>query len=126
MPRTSENDGARECERPGVCGPICRTRGVYGRVRGVQCRRQYSAVVLGLPDDRCQAPHWGVVISGRLVFTYADHTEVIEAGDAYYAQPGHTPAAEPGTETIEFSPTDALHKTMAVVMSNAQALSAKT
>ena len=24
----------------------------------------------GLPDDRCQCPHWGYVISGKLTFTY--------------------------------------------------------
>src|SRR3954451_22551490 len=26
----------------------------------------------GLPDDRCQCPHWGVVLSGRLVLRFAD------------------------------------------------------
>src|SRR5215471_8697966 len=78
----------------------------------------------GLPDDRCQTPHWGVVLKGRLTFTYADGEDVIEAGGAYYAPPGHTPAADPGTETIEFSPTNELRATMAVVMKNAEALGA--
>ena len=79
----------------------------------------------GLPDDRCQTPHWGVVLEGRLTFTYADGEDVIEAGDAYYAPPGHTPAADPGTQTIEFSPTEELRKTMAVVMKNADAVGAQ-
>ena len=26
----------------------------------------------GLPDDRCQCPHWGVVQAGRMIFRYAD------------------------------------------------------
>src|SRR5438874_6126168 len=43
----------------------------------------------GLPDDRCQSPHWGYVVSGRIRFRYADREEVYEAGDAYYAPPGH-------------------------------------
>ena len=60
----------------------------------------------------------------RLTFTYADRQDIVEAGEAYYAPPGHTPAADPGTETIEFSPTEELHKTMAVAMKNAEALGA--
>jgi hypothetical protein len=70
----------------------------------------------GFAGRSCQSPHWGVVLKGRLTFTYAGGVEVIEAGEAYYAPPGHTPAAAPGTETVEFSPTDDLQKTMAVVM----------
>src|SRR5262249_26628221 len=75
----------------------------------------------GLPDDRCQTPHWGVVLTGRLTFTYADGQDVVEAGEAYYAPPGHTPAADPGTATVEFSPTEQLQERMAVVIKNAQA-----
>src|SRR5436305_4942435 len=26
----------------------------------------------GLPDDRCQSPHWGYVQRGRVTFRYAD------------------------------------------------------
>jgi hypothetical protein len=76
----------------------------------------------GLPDDRCQSEHWGVVMKGRLTFRYADREETVEAGEAYYASPGHTPAMEAGTEVIEFSPTEALGRTMEVVMRNAAAL----
>ncbi len=72
----------------------------------------------GLPDDRCQCPHWGVVVRGRIVFRYADRDEAFEEGDAYYAPPGHTPLLSAGTEIIEFSPTDALGETFAVVGAN--------
>ena len=41
-----------------------------------------------------------------------------------FAPPGHTPAAEPGTETVEFSPTGKLQETMQVVMKNAEAMAA--
>jgi hypothetical protein len=76
----------------------------------------------GLPDDRCQSPHWGVVMKGRLTFRYEDRDETIEAGEAYYAAPGHTPAMDAGTEVVEFSPTEDLGRTMEVVMRNAAAL----
>ena len=45
----------------------------------------------GLPDDRCQCPHWGIVVSGRLEVRYADREETFTAGDAYYMPPGHLP-----------------------------------
>src|SRR6476659_5542473 len=57
----------------------------------------------GLPDDRCQSHHWGYVVAGKVTFRYADHDEVYEAGDAYYAPPGHIPIVTSGTETVEFS-----------------------
>lgn len=77
----------------------------------------------GLPDDVCQAPHWGVVLEGSLVLRYTDgHEDVIEAGEAYYADPGHLPVFRAGTRVVEFSPTDALNQTMQVVRANLQAL----
>jgi hypothetical protein len=73
----------------------------------------------GLPDDRCQARHWGIVLKGKLIYKYADGSEdVITAGEAYYAKPGHTPFLTDGTEVVEFSQSDELAQTMAVVMGN--------
>ncbi len=40
------------------------------------------------------------------------------AGDAYYAPPGHLPTLYAGTEVVEFSPSDQLQETMAVVEKN--------
>ena len=52
-------------------------------------------------------------------FTFADGTEeMYEAGDAYYAPPGHLPTLYAGSEVVEFSPTAELHETMAVVEKN--------
>jgi hypothetical protein len=76
----------------------------------------------GLPDDRCQSPHWGYVLAGRVTLRYADRDETFEAGDAYYAPPGHIPAVDAGTELIEFSPTEAYARTMAVAARNLEAL----
>lgn len=75
----------------------------------------------GLPDDRCQAPHWGVVLSGKLIYRYADgHEDEIGPGEAYFAPAGHTPVFTAGTEIVEFSPTTELAETMRVVLSNLQ------
>jgi hypothetical protein len=80
----------------------------------------------GLPDDRCQSPHWGVVLSGKLVFRYADHEETFVAGDAYYAPPGHLPLLFEGSEVVEFSPTVEMNQTMAVLERNMAAAEGAT
>ena len=79
----------------------------------------------GLPDDRCQCPHWGYVIKGGATFRYADREEVFEAGDAFYSPPGHIPVKhEPGTEVVIFSPAEELRKVEVVMMKNLQAMQA--
>lgn len=79
----------------------------------------------GLPDDHCQCPHWGVVLEGTLTFRYLDGSEdVIDAGEAYYAKPGHLPVFTAGTSVVEFSPTTELEQTMEVVMANVAAMQA--
>ena len=84
-----------------------------------------TPLMAGLPDDRCQCPHWGYVVKGQLTFRYGDREEVFEAGDAYYTPPGHVPVKhEPGTEIVQFSPAEELRKTEAVMMKNMHAMQA--
>ena len=77
-----------------------------------------TPVFRGLPDDRCQSHHWGYVFSGKVTFKYADRHEVYEAGDAYYAPPGHIPVVTAGTEVVEFSPTAEYRQTQEVIARN--------
>jgi hypothetical protein len=72
----------------------------------------------GLPDDRCQCPHWGYVLAGKITFRFADHDEVYEAGDAFYAPPGHLPLPTGGTSIVEFSPAAEKAKTDEVIGRN--------
>jgi hypothetical protein len=76
----------------------------------------------GLADDRCQCPHWGYVIRGRLRVRYADHEETVSAGDAYYMAPGHLPVFDEDTEVVEFSPRGEYQKTMEVAARNIGAI----
>jgi hypothetical protein len=85
----------------------------------------HTPLLKGLPDDRCQCPHWGYVLTGTVTFRFADRDEVYAAGDAFYAPPGHVPVHnEPGTEYLQFSPAAELQKTSEVIMRNFQALQA--
>ena len=82
-----------------------------------------TPLLKGAPDDRCQCPHWGYVLQGRVTFRFADGDEVIQAGDAFYLPPGHIPVKhEPGTEVVMFSPSAELKETAAVMTRNMQAM----
>ena len=77
-----------------------------------------TALFAGLPDDRCQCPHWGYVAKGKVTFKTEAGEETFVAGDAYFVGPGHTPVLFAGTEVIEFSPTRELEQTLEVVEKN--------
>lgn len=79
-----------------------------------------TPLLKGLPDDRCQCPHWGYVFKGRLTWRFADHEEVVEAGDAFYAPPGHAPMAEGGSEFVQFSPTAELREVETEMIRNVE------
>ena len=75
----------------------------------------------GLPEGRCQCPHWGYVTKGRQTWKFGDREEVFEAGDAFYVEPGHVPVFEAGTEMIQFSPTAEMKATDEAIRAYMQA-----
>jgi hypothetical protein len=81
-----------------------------------------APLLRGLPDDRCACPHWGYVFKGTATFTFADHTETYEAGDAFYTPAGHTPAHSADSEIMLFSPSAELAVTTAAMTRNMQAM----
>ena len=67
----------------------------------------------GLPDDACQSPHWGYLISGRLRIVYPDGSEeTIVAGQAYHLPAGHNVVVEDDALIVEFSPAEDRARTM--------------
>ena len=97
MPKASR-ETASQVEDMGVMESRSEELGGY-MVEFTAFREDADATPLfkGLPDDRCQSPHWGYVLNGKLTFKYADREEVYEAGDAYYGPPGHIPVGLFGT-----------------------------
>lgn len=91
----------------------------------VSVRGRRLGIVRPLRVGELECPHWGYVIQGKVTFTFADgHQETFETGDAYYAPPGHTPHLFAGSEVVEFSPSDAMAGTVAVIEKNLEALTA--
>jgi len=100
---------------------------VVGRiVWGIDLAPLYASMgaVAELPDERCQCPHWGYVLRGRMTFRFADREEVVEAGDAFYLPPGHVPIAEAGTEYVQFSPAEELKVVGETLEANMRAMMA--
>ena len=124
MPKVSREGASSSEEAPGYEGRFEDLGGYTVAFERYSEDADMAPLFVGLADDRCQCPHWGVVLKGRLTYRYANGEETIEAGEAYFAPPGHTPLLHAGTEVVEFSPTAELERTMEVVMRNAAAAQA--
>jgi hypothetical protein len=124
MPKVSKQSATKGADHGPVVDREEQLAGGY-TVNFVEFRQDIDATPLlkGLPDDRCQCPHWGYVVKGKMTMRFPDHEEVYQAGEAYFAPPGHRPVRhEPGTEIVQFSPTDELQKTQQTMMKNMKAL----
>jgi hypothetical protein len=67
----------------------------------------FTPLFVGLPGDRCQAAHWGMVLEGSITVRYQDGTEeTTRAGEAYYWPAGHTGWTDEGVTFLEFSLTE--------------------
>lgn len=74
-----------------------------------------APMLQALPGGQCPCPHWGFLLKGRMTVRYTDAQETIGAGEAFYLPPGHIPAAEAGTEFVQFSPAAELAAVMAAL-----------
>jgi len=81
-----------------------------------------TPLLVGLPDDQCQCPHWGYVFTGRLWFRFDGREESYGPGDAFYVRPGHTAGADAGAEFLVFAPSDKIAALEAHMMKRARQL----
>lgn len=50
-----------------------------------------AGLLKGLETDLCQSPHWGYMIEGQMIVSYADGSEeTVDGGDLFYWPPGHS------------------------------------
>ena len=119
MPKASKATAPEKVEVEGYEGHIANMDGGYTvAFEKYTADADLTPYFRGLPDDKCQAAHWGYVITGKLTFKTATGEETFQTGDAYYVPPGHTPVLYAGTEIVEFSPTEELAQTLEVVTKN--------
>jgi hypothetical protein len=118
MPKVSKDAAATTYEAEGFSGRYSELDQYTVGFETYTADADLAPLFAGLPDDRCQCPHWGFVLKGKVTYHYADGDDVIAAGEAYVARPGHTPEIFAGTELVEFSPTAELARTLEVVTKN--------
>jgi len=125
MPKASKETASETIQEEGFEGHMTALEGGYTvSFETYTADADLGPFFKGLPNDQCQSAHWGYVVAGKVKYSYGDREETFEAGDAYYAPPGHTPTIYAGTELIEFSPTDELQRTIEVVTKNMEAAGA--
>ena len=81
----------------------------YGTIAGeyfsLGAGTDIAPLLEGLDRDSCHAPHWGYMISGQVVVTYADgNDETCSGGDIFFWPPGHSVRVTDDAEVILFSP----------------------
>ena len=60
----------------------------------------------GLPDDMCQAPHFGVCLSGKVRIVTKEGSIDCEAGDAYFQAVPHRVEWLEDSVLVEFTPRE--------------------
>lgn len=121
MPCASSDELPLQEIAPGYSSRFTDWGGMTVGLEAASAGMDASTMLKGLPDDRCQAHHWGYLISGRIAVDYGDRSEAVRAGQAYYIEPGHLITFEEDSEAVEFTPTAELELTLATVRANALA-----
>lgn len=64
-----------------------------------------APLLVGLHDDACHAPHWGFVLSGKVIVRYTDGAEETCSGqDLFHWPAGHSVRVVDDAEVVLFSP----------------------
>ncbi|WP_416440572.1 hypothetical protein ACH3O9_11590 [Leeuwenhoekiella sp. A16] len=73
----------------------------------------FTPLLNGLTNDSCHCPHWGYIISGKMLIKYDDGVEeTLTEGDVYYLPGGHTAIVKEPIKFIEFSPSKEFKEVM--------------
>ena len=91
MPRTSKAEAPIMLDEPVIEGRYVELGGYTVAYETHKADIDPAPFFRGLPDDRCQCPHWGVVSRGKIIFRYAEQDEVFavleQALRAHFAKP---------------------------------------
>ena len=94
MPRASHATAPIEADYGIASERTAHLDGYTVQFVSIHADNDLAPMLQGLPDDACQCPHWGYVLSGELTVRYTTgEVEQITSGDAFYMSPGHAPSA---------------------------------
>jgi hypothetical protein len=75
MPKASKQTASDAMTVPGYEGHFEELEGYTVGFETYSEDSDMAPMFVGLPDDRCQCPHLGYVLKGKVKFTYADGSE---------------------------------------------------
>jgi len=111
--RINKHDVPTVIDAPGA---VTRQLGGFGEAAEPMAAEYFSLaagadiapLLEGLPGDHCDAPHWGYLLQGVVVVSYADGSEeTVVTGDLFFWPPGHSVRVEDDAEIVLFSLTHA-------------------
>ena len=71
----------------------------------------FTPLLEGLENDKCQVPHWGYIVEGAVRIIYeSGEEEVFSEGEAFFMKPGHTAKVEKDLVLVSFSPEHEMHE----------------
>jgi len=73
----------------------------------------------GLPNEMCQASHWGIVLNGHVRIVTPDGAIDCKTGDAYYQAVPHRVEWVEDSTLVEFSPREEFWITQEAIERNA-------
>lgn len=121
MPCASRDELPLQEIAPGYSGRFAEWGEMTVGIESAPAAMDATSMLETLPGGRCQAHHWGYLLSGRISVDYGDRREQVVAGQAYYVEPGHLITFEEDSEAVEFTPTEELEQTFAAVREHARA-----
>jgi hypothetical protein len=71
--------------------------------------------------EGCPLHHWGYLLTGKLLVRFADREETVEAGQAFYMEPGHVVEVLEACEELAFTPSARVRELLDAERRNAQA-----
>lgn len=99
---------------PAAIEPLAATNRIEARTwsmsRFVLTQARFGAGS-GYTSEWCDAPHWGLVIAGRIAIEYEHDLEIVAAGDIYHCDggpPGHRVEAADPASIVDLTPIDRL------------------
>lgn len=110
--RVSKNDIPTKIAVPGATARQLPDFGVASGALGAEyfsmgAGTDLAPLLQGLDGDVCQSAHWGYLLEGDLVVTYADGSEErCTTGDVFHWPAGHSVRVEQDAELVLFSPQD--------------------
>ena len=98
-----------------IPGAVARQRTAFGDASGygsiageyftLAAGTDIAPLLAGLERDTCHAPHWGYMLSGAVVVSFVDGSEVTcTGGELFYWPPGHSVRVTEDADIVLFSP----------------------